>query len=264
MIEDAKNLTNIAFFVVISVVTILSYLQARKTVFAPIRTETFKLQLKTFEEILLFFQNKSESDFLHAFDFERITSLNTLQMADGYAAQFFEDELHIDKDKRTETFKPLIGVIVSKEYMEKYFSKVDTESPVSKAAPPEKKIKNPALIFANWQKYEHGMVGYTKEFQNQHKELVRLAASPLLPIPLRESIGKFQNLAHENLTLVGKTITECAALMPNYFPLPSDMKDFEAAWVWNEFNEKRKHFEPVAKEVLAYMNSYLKIDALMK
>lgn len=264
MIEDVKNLTNIAFFVVIAAVTVLSYLHARKTVFAPIRTETFKLQLKAFEEILLFFQNKSEADFLHTFDFDRITSLNTLQMADRYAAQFFEDEIQIDKNKRTETLKPLIGAIISKEYAEKYFTKMDTESPIAKTFPPEKNIKNPALILANWQKYEHGMIGYTKDFQDQQKELARLAASPLLPKLLRESIGKFQILAHENLTLVGKTLTECAALMPNHFPLASDMKDFEAAWVWNEFNDKRKQFEPVAQEVLAYMNSYLKIDELMQ
>lgn len=264
MIEDAKNLVNIVFFFVIAIVTILSYLHARKTVFAPIRTETFKLQLKTFEEILLFFQDKSEADFLNAFDFNRIASLNTLQMADYYVAKFFEEELHIDKDNRTETLKPLIGAIVSKEYAEKYFSKANTESPIVKAPPLEKKIKNPALILANWNKYEHGMIGYTKEFQDQKNELTRLASSPLLPKPLRESIGKFQTLAHENITILGKTITECAVLMPNHFPLASDMKDFETSWVWNEFNEKRKHFEPVAQEVLAYMNSYLKIDELMQ
>jgi hypothetical protein len=68
MVELIKNLANIAFFAIISLVTVLSYLHARKTLFAPIRTETFKLQLKAFEEILLYFQNKSESDFLDAMD----------------------------------------------------------------------------------------------------------------------------------------------------------------------------------------------------
>jgi hypothetical protein len=61
-------------------VTILSYLHARKTLFAPIRTETFKLQLEAFREVLAYFQNKSEIDFVHAFDYERCVNLNALQM----------------------------------------------------------------------------------------------------------------------------------------------------------------------------------------
>lgn len=264
MIETTKNLANILFFVVVSLVTILSYLQARKTIFAPIRTETFKLQLKVFEEILLFFQNKSEHDFLGAFDYDRITSLNTLQMADSYVAKFFDEELKINKEERTEMLKPIIGAAITKEYMEKYFEKADAESPFSKQTAQEKKIKNPALILASWHKYEHAMIGYTKEYDDQIKELARLSASPLIPKPLREKIGEFQKLAHDNLSLIGKTITECARLMPEHFPAASDMKGFSSEWIWNEFNGKRSQFKPLSKEILDFMNDYLKIENIMQ
>lgn len=264
MIETIKNLSNIFFFLVVASIAILSYLQARKTLFAPIRTETFKLQLKAFEDILAFFQNKSETDFLEIFDFDRIVSLNTLQMADSYVSQFFAEELTVDKDARKETYAPLIGAIVSKDYMEKYFEKVDTENPMCKSASAGKKITNPAIVLSNWQKYEHGMVGYTKEYQDQLKELTRISASPLLQKPLRELIGRFQALVHENLTQTGETISNCAKLMPEHFPVASDMKDFTPNWVWNGFNDKRKHFEPVAKEILDYINGYLKIENLMQ
>lgn len=264
MIETIKNLANIFFFLVVSLIGILSYLQARKTLFAPIRTETFKLQLKAFEDILAFFQNKSESDFMETFDFDRIVSLNTLQMADTYVTKFFPEEIKVDKDARKERYAPLIGALVSKDYMEKYFEKVDTENPVYKSAPADKKIANPAIVLSNWQKYEHGMVGYTKEYQDQLKELTRLSASPLLPKPLRELIGQFQAVAHENLTYTGETISKCSKLMPEHFPVAADMKSFTPNWVWNEFNDKRKHFEPVAKEILDYINGYLKIENLMQ
>ena len=56
-IPVAKDIVNILFFVTIGILGILSYLQARKTLFTPIKTETFKLQLKTFEELLLYFEN---------------------------------------------------------------------------------------------------------------------------------------------------------------------------------------------------------------
>lgn len=100
MIETAKNITNIFFFIVVAVVTILSYLQARKTLFAPIRTETFKLQLKAFEEVLLYFQNRSEFDFMEALDLSRIAELNTLRMADHYVDTFFPDEISVDRTRK--------------------------------------------------------------------------------------------------------------------------------------------------------------------
>lgn len=264
MIETIKNLANIVFFVVVALVTILSYLQARKTIFAPIRTETFKLQLKVFEEILLFFQNKSEHDFIEAFDYDRIASLNTLQMADSYVAKFFDGELEINKEEREKALKPLIAARVSHEFIKKYFEKVDAETPVPKQTAEDKKIKNPALILANWHKYEHGMIGYTKEYTDQVKELTRLSASPLVPKPLREKIVEFQKLADHNLSLIGKTITECSRLMPEHFPVASDMKGFSSKWVWNEFNRKRNKFEPLSKEILDFMNGYLKIENIMQ
>ena len=43
-ITMAKDAANFVFFLVAGTIAILSYLQAKKTLFAPIRTETFKLQ----------------------------------------------------------------------------------------------------------------------------------------------------------------------------------------------------------------------------
>src|SRR5688572_24242827 len=57
IVSTIKDIFQILFFCVIVAVTILSYLQAKKTLFTPIKTETFKMQIKAFEEILLFFQN---------------------------------------------------------------------------------------------------------------------------------------------------------------------------------------------------------------
>ncbi len=264
MIDDIKNISNIVFFTVVTVITILSYLQARKTLFAPIRTETFKLQLKTFEEILLYFQNKSESDYLKAFDLDQIVSLNTLQMADGYILNFFPDKIKIDKDARSKTMSVLTGGIVRQEHMEKYFESADAENPVVNVSEQEKKIDNPAIVLAKWQRYEHPIIGFSQQYQDQMQELKRLASSPLLPKPLRECIGDFSKIDHENLLLVGSVVVDCAKHMPEHFLTAADMKKFNTSWVWNEFNHKRKHFEPAATEVLDYMNTYLKVEQIMK
>jgi len=264
MIEMLKNLTNIIFFVVVAIITVLSYLQARKTLFAPIRTETFKLQLKAFEDVLLYFQNKSESDFLEAFDLDRIVALNTLRMADAYVSAFFPGEINVDEDERRRTYGPFVGGVVSAEHMQKYFEKVEPTDSSKLGQVALEPITNPAIVLARWQEYEHDMVEYTKEFNDQLKELEKLAASPLLPKSLRDMIGQFRSKAHENLTLAGRVVASSAKDMPKHFPRASDMRKFSSGWVWNEFNEQRESFEPGAKKILDNINTYLKVEDLMK
>jgi len=264
MIEDIKNISNIIFFAVISIVTILSYLQARKTLFAPIRTETFKMQLKAFEEVLQYFQNKSESDLLDAFDLDRILRLNTLRMADLYVDMFFPNEIKIDDAERDKTYSVLVGGIVSIEHAQKFFEKVEPTSNHKDKHPTDDKISNPTIILAKWQKYEHEMIEYTKEFMDQIKELDRMPASPILPKQLRDHIIDFRSIAHECLTTIGLTITEASKKMPEHYPRSTDLITFSPTWIWNEFNESREKFEPTAKKILEHINSYLKVEDLMK
>lgn len=251
------------FFAITATLSVLSYFHARKTLFSPLRTETFKLQLKVFEELLAFFQNKSEHEFKESLDLQTILALNTMQMADYYISQFFPDELVVDDEKRTKARDLLVGAIVSKAHAEKYFRKAELDHTAVKQDPKEKKITNPAIILANWQKYEHGMVSYTQVYEDRLKDLGRLAASPLLPRVLREHLGDFQQLCQQNLVLIGKTITECAHLMPEHFPTASDMKDFTPDWVWNHFNGQSKPLQPTAKKILDYLNLYLKVEDIM-
>lgn len=263
MIEILKNIANIIFFIVVAVITVLSYLQARKTLFAPIRTETFKLQLKAFEEVLLYFQNKSETDFLESFDLDRIVSLNALRMADAYVSAFFPKEIKVDEGEREKVYSPLVGGIVSAEHMQKYFEKVQPTDPNRPDQMEPEPITNPANILARWQEYEHGIIEYTKEFQDQLKELEKLAASPLLPKSLRDMIGAFCSKAHENLTLTGKVVGAFAREMPKQFPRAGDMRKFNPSGIWNEFNDQREEFEPEAKKILENINTYLRVEDLM-
>lgn len=264
IVTVAKDMANILFFIVMATLTVLSYLHARKTLFAPIRTETFKLQLKVFEELLSFFQDKTETDFAKAFDLQRILSLNTLQMVDSYVAKFFPDQLIRDEEALGREMDPLIGAFVSKENVERYFSKVTPEQPqVAAAASVDTRNMPPALILASWQKYEHGMIGYTQEYLDKIRELDRLAASPLLPKELRERIVAFRNVGKQNLVLIGKTVTECAKQMPEHFATADQMENFTPDWVWNHFNDQAPDFAPAAKEILDYLNKYLKVEDLM-
>jgi hypothetical protein len=264
MLDVIKNVANIVFFTVVSVLTILSYIHARKTLFAPIRTETFKLQLKAFEEVLLYFQYRTESDFLDAFDLNRILSLNSLHMADAYAKAFFPEKIQIDANERKSAYLPLVGAVVSIEHAKKYFTTPGTAAAEEQKSTESKHATDPASVLSRWQEYEHWMTEYTKEYSDQLKQLQHLAASPLLPRSMRDLIGEFSSIASTNLSLIGETITDCARRMPDRFLTPADMKDYSPAWIWNDFNDRRKQFEETAKRILDYMNNYLKVEEIMR
>ena len=60
--EVIKNFFNIIFFATMSILAILSYLQARKTLFSPIKTEIFKLQVKELQEVINIFNNHNNEN----------------------------------------------------------------------------------------------------------------------------------------------------------------------------------------------------------
>jgi hypothetical protein len=167
-----KDYLNAAFFLVIGVLSILSYLQARKTIFTPIKTEIFKYQLKCFEEILEYFQYKTEIDFINCFDLDLIVKKNASCLLDDYVDAFFAQEFKRDPKKWKERYKEFVGAVFSKEYAEKNLFILDSSNfkePEFKDEPST--ITNPAVILARWQEYEYGAVHYTKEYNDQIEKL---------------------------------------------------------------------------------------------
>lgn len=184
-------------------------------------------------------------------------------MADAYVSEFFPNEIKVDVDEREKLYSPLVGGIVSAEHMQKYFEKFQPTDPAMPDQVASEPITNPAIVLARWQEYEHALVEYTKEFNDQVRELEKLAASPILPKSLRDMIGEFHNKAHKNLTLVGSVVGNFSREMPKQFPRAGDMRKFNPNGIWNDFNDQRVQFEPEAKKILESINAYLRIEDLM-
>jgi hypothetical protein len=264
MIEPIKDVFNIVFFIIISTVTILTYIQAKKTLFSPIKTEIFKFQLKMFEEVLGFFQDKTETDFIGIFDLRNIVIINAYRMTDDYVGSFFADEIPIDEGVKEKRDKSFVGETITIESANKYFDKVGINNPRIEKKPAKEKTTNPAIIFAHWQKYTYDFVGFTKRYDTAIKKLSAMSASPLLPKSLRDQINQFKKSAEDNLGLTREVITMCAKLMTEHYPTAEKMQKFTAEWIWNEFNDRRVHFEPIAHEILVSINTYLRIENIMK
>jgi hypothetical protein len=67
-----KDGINIIVLVIGCVIAILTFIQAKKSIFTPIKTETFRMQLKSFGELLDYFKDDGLSNFDGKFDIEEI------------------------------------------------------------------------------------------------------------------------------------------------------------------------------------------------
>ena len=70
-----KDVANVAFFVTAAIVTVLTYRHACRSLFAPIKTETYKMQLQLLSDIYRFFQDCRKNDIQH-FDLITMFDLN--------------------------------------------------------------------------------------------------------------------------------------------------------------------------------------------
>lgn len=263
LISGTRDIFQIIFFTVVMTVTVLSYLQAKKTLFTPIKTETFKIQIKSFEEILSFFQNKSETDLVKLFDLDEIIKLNGSLLFYRYIDAFFKNEVEINKERFIEIKKKSRGAIVNHEFAMKHFIKADLYKDKNKNDN-DGDIINPALILNKWKEDKVGVVELTEKYQDAVEKLNNLIASPLIPKNLKSILSEFEEVVSTNIYRIIDVLDEISFTIPNKFPTKGSLDKFELSGIWNQYNEVKKPLEPKAKEILVYITDYLKIEELTK
>ncbi len=256
-----KDIFHIAFFISIAILALLSYLQAKKTIFSPIKTEIFKCQLAVFEEVISHFQSKSEVELKEDMDMDSIIEINSFELLNSYISIFMEGEVRIDEKFTKEKMSIVRGAVVSNEYAEEYFQLVGTKAPV---VPDNENPHDPALKLAKWNDRKCGFVHFTEGYVKATDEIKRFQNSPLLPSRLKELLKDYSTLMHETLATVGEAVEEAGKGMPANFPTTDTLKNFTSAWVSNIHNNKAPKLEPKAIEILNFINEYLGIDNLAK
>lgn len=260
--SNASSIAQVIFFIIVATITILSYQQAKKNLFAPIKTEIFKMQIKTFEDILVFFQNKSDYNFSKQFDYDRILSINSLVLMDAYINLFFKDKFKIDEEKRKEMKKDFIGAIIKKEHAEKYLIKPEYYRKNNNEEDIE--ITNPALQLNEWKNYVHGVIEYSKNYFKEKEKLRGFISSPLVPSELKTLLENFERKVENNLSLIGEILTDISKEFPSKFKTVESIKEYDTSGIWNIFNEKTEKLEIDAKKILDYIKEYLKIEEIIK
>lgn len=239
-------------------IAILSYFQAKKTLFSPIKTEIFKIQIEELKEVLAFFNKQNSTDFDREFGINEIFELNSFRMHHAYVNNFFDGELKPSEDFLKHLDEISYGALVSVEHL----TEITAGSELEELKKEEKEL-SPAMKLAKWKEFELPGVEYSKKFEDKQQELTKLAASPLLPKELSDLLYEFHSVMHHNLFCMGKVISECAQDLPTKYSTADDNRKFRPDWMWNKYNHERKKTDDVSEKILKFINSHLKIDDLV-
>ena len=264
-LEDWKNFFNICFFLVVGTIGILSYLQARKTLFSPIKTEIFKLQVEEFKKILEAFNYKNQKQFDEETGIQEVFNINACKMHLNYINCFFKDQVELSEEFRKELESAVYGTVMSKENFLKNFRRISAGEEMEKVSRiSDRNPVEPALKLAKGHEYEQVEINYTKKYDDATEELSNLASSPLLPKELVEKIHKIIEINRSNLTLIGDVLTEAAKKMPTKYTTIDQTVKFDPTWIWNEYNSSRESLDQSVNDILSYINKHLKINEIMK
>jgi len=266
MVDQIKDAANILFFVTTSTIAVLSFLQARKTLFSPIRTEIFKLQIESFREVVSFFNRAGQSSFDDIFEFHKTFRINVERMYRAYAGTFFSDDIAFDKpicDNKDNA--PCLMIINHEDLTTVAESNLSSCCPLGGEGEPIPEIKDPALKLAYWQRYTLRGVHYTSNCGAEIERVRLLATHPVLPEELSKLIYLFIEDVQYNISLMKNIIEKCALDMTERYPTTDDALAFQSDWIWNEFNDERRNLDDAAKAILTSVKSQNRgVDALRK
>lgn len=170
-----KDLLNIAFFLTASIVTVLTYISAKKTILQPLKTEVLKKQINYFISL-----NYVLDEYKY-FDFGKIIMLNTLKYL-----------CYNDKCKEVIEKESYFVEILSSNY-----SSMDIE-PLRKDIINKDEIVNGVLFRHSPQYYYNGEIVVSdlflnKDISDMETNLFKLVKNPIIPKKIKPKVSKVQS-----------------------------------------------------------------------
>ena len=101
-VSEARDLVQIVFFLTVALITVLTYLNARRTLLQPLRTEVFKEQITILSDALRLFVGKGEHDLRNSWGLSEMLDGNAYFLLDEHARIFFG--VKVDWNKRPNAY----------------------------------------------------------------------------------------------------------------------------------------------------------------
>ena len=251
-ISEARDVVQIVFFLTIALITVLTYLKAKRTILQPLRTEVFKEQIKLLSDVLRLFVGKGEHDLRNSWGLSEMLDGNASFMLDEYARIFFG--VKVDWNKRPYGKPHFTGAIIAKNSKQVQVLEGHLQSNV----PPED-IRPKELV---WAEYVHDWLHLPSRWSEADHELLKLVHSPLIPVELASMLEEYRRTVNENVSAIRNALTESAKEVPEKYPDLGTLN--KAAFYWIYERCKRVPLEPKAKAIIGFARRYLDSDNLTK
>lgn len=259
LITTAKNIFQIIFFITVSVIAVLTYSKAKKTLLQPIKTEIFKLQLELLTELLGLFSGKHEGDLRRDFGFKTIYDANVCRMLDQYLSLFYAIEA--DEECRPYSTKVCPVAMVLKSGVDEFRLCDDHMIQEQKEKPPEPDSSTKAIL---WSKYKYGVMSLPAEYMETQAEFKKITDSPLLPKKCLELVKDYLQTVNKNIEILGDVLTECAQEMPEKYPNLDTLKKSNNDWIYARYNHRFICLEEKAMNITRFLRNYFSSDNLFE
>lgn len=255
--ESIKDFSTIIFSLVATFIAILTYINARKTLFQPVRSEVIKKQTELLTDMLQKLFNERVE---HNVDYQGIIGINTFLLMDecGFITKDHEqkkervlaahagDRLYANKD----------GVLDEYVSVQTFGQKDLSEAELKEA----KKKKYDAFKEG---KFPLNRIRLTPGFQNYMDSLQAFLKNPFLPFEICKILEKLiaeinYNLDNPLKESLKKFLLDLRTKQPGISP--DTALRIESSGVFNDFNHVRADHEPTCLQLRQCIRKYLRID----
>jgi hypothetical protein len=250
---DVSQFIQILFWLVAGSIAVMTYCQARRTVFQPLRVEVFKQQLSLLTKISETFVSRDESELRAHFDLEECVDFNASLLLETFLEQEYQLKRKTSlMDEYRERFP--IG-LVSAESMEQNFELV---------APPngesERRSSGDPVPDIDWDKFKVPMIAVSQAYDTAYQDILKLVRDPLVPRQLSELLRKLADLASENLRQIEPALEEAAKQLPISYPNEDSVKEPSLRWVGNVWNDRVRPMRPIADEIGDFIREFIQSE----
>lgn len=259
-LADLRDIVQILFFILTAILGLLTFLQAKKSLFFPIRTEIFKERIKLFSTLLTLFQGKNRSELFEDFGFAELVKINLALLADNYIASFFGQQIQTAD-------RPYANVKSSMVFMPERKDALTLEGE-SLAVPflftENLKPRQNETNRMAWDRYRHINVPLPDAFIETERQLRKLASSPLMPEECVTMLQEYIGLLSRNATLLAIELEVIAQELPDRWPMAEKISPNEIFWVNNRINEKMEDPTPIAQAIIKFVRDYCDSKKLLE
>jgi hypothetical protein len=232
-LQLVMDISQAAFWVTASVIAILTYIQARRTILQPFRTVLFTKRLKAMTEIMRLFLGKDELALREAFEFEKLFAVNACALHDAYATDAFG--IQVERDSRPYNWGDCPRFAGNLKGMP-------------------------------WKL--HKCLYLNREFLAMTDLLNEVLENPILPRGLVDLLTAYRDQAWSNEGALWEILVEAAKEIAEKYPSLAALEESSSDWlkrdVRNRWMDKFNQLTPMAHRINEFIRSYFEDESLAR